>query len=239
MGEFKGFKPSAEEKKPFRISSFSAKDDKEAGSAGFSPSPIMRGAEAEEAPEPAEPEEPEVPEEPEEPEEPPEPEIDVEQLQQEAYDLGMQDVRDALEPQIDRLEQQLDLVQPLIHQLVTMRKETLQQAAKDVAEIVLLTARRVVGDSLAYNPEALPTLVEAAIEQMPDEDEIIIKVAPDDVPCVQDALDEAFRENVVASEDVEAGCIVETKFASIDSSLEAVVAGLESAVAEWLESENA
>ena len=96
-----------------------------------------------------------------------------------------------------------------------------------------------MGDSLAYNPEALPTLVEAAIEQMPDEDEITIKVAPDDVPCVQDALDEPFRDRVVPSDDVEAGCIVETKFASIDSSLEAVVAGLESAVAEWLESEDA
>ena len=43
----------------------------------------------------------------------------------------------------------------------------------------------------------------------------------------------------VASEDVEAGCIVETRFASIDNSLDAVVSGLEAAVAEWLESQNA
>jgi flagellar biosynthesis/type III secretory pathway protein FliH len=97
----------------------------------------------------------------------------------------------------------------------------------------------VVGDSLAYNPDALPTLVQAAISQMPDEDEITIRVAEDDVACVRDALDEGYHDRVVASDDIEAGCLVETKFSSIDSSLDAVVKGLEAAVAEWLESQNA
>jgi flagellar biosynthesis/type III secretory pathway protein FliH len=160
-------------------------------------------------------------------------------MQQEAYDLGTQDAREQLEPQIAQLENQLELVQPLIQQLVQMRKDTLEQAAKDVAEIVLLVARRVVGDSLAYNPDALPTLVQAAISQMPDEDEITIRVAEDDVACVRDALDEGYHDRVVASDDIEAGCLVETKFSSIDSSLDAVVKGLEAAVAEWLESQNA
>ena len=166
-------------------------------------------------------------------------EVGLEELQQEAYDLGTQDIREQLEPRIEQLENQLDLVQPLIQQLVQMRKQTLEQAAKDVADIVLLVARRVVGDSLAYNPDALPALVKAAISQMPDEDEITIKVAEADVACIQDALEEPYRNRVFASEDVEAGCVVETKFASIDSSLDAVVTGLETAVAEWLEGQNA
>ena len=173
----------------------------------------------------------------EEPEE--EPPIDIEALQQEAYDLGAEDAKNQMQPQIDQLENQLDLIQPMIQQMIHLRRESLEQAAKDIADIVLMVAKRVVGDSLAYNPDALPTLVQSAISQMPEEDELTIKVARDDVECVKDALDEPYQRCVVASDEIEAGCVVETKFASIDSSLDAVASGLESAVSEWLESQNA
>ena len=144
-----------------------------------------------------------------------------------------------MQPQIDQLENQLDLIQPMIQQMIHLRRESLEQAAKDIADIVLMVAKRVVGDSLAYNPDALPTLVQSAISQMPEEDELTIKVARDDVECVKDALDEPYQRCVVASDEIEAGCVVETKFASIDSSLDAVASGLESAVSEWIESQNA
>jgi flagellar biosynthesis/type III secretory pathway protein FliH len=224
MSDFQRFKPKTIGN-TFRTNSFVGPSTADKAGTPFSPSPFMNTHERTDAeratttPEDAETHQPET--------------------QQEAYDLGAQDAKDQLQPQIEQLQQQLELVQPLIQQLLTLRKEALSQAAKDVADIVLLTARRVVGDSLAYNPDALPTLITAAISQMPDEDEITIKVAPDDVPCVRDALEDAYKDRVFASPEIEAGCIIETKFSSIDSSLEAVVAGLEAAVTSWLESENA
>ena len=225
MGDFQRFSGAAG-KSGFRSTNFAGENPNAKAEQDFAPSRFMNTHTN-----PSTQQEDEVSDE--------QPEIDIGEIQQEAYDLGTQDAREQLEPRIQSLEQQLEIVQPLIQQLVSMRKEALEQAADDVAKIVRLVARRVVGDSLAYNPDALPTLVKNAISQMPDEDEIVIKVAPDDVACVQDALEEIYRNSVVASESIEAGCVVETRFASIDSSLDAVVTGLEAAVAEWLESQNA
>ena len=231
MGDFKRFQDKAAEKSGFRITDFS-KDNEPNVDKGFAPSPFMNTNDTTaqlEEPDPAD-----IVEQPEE-----EPPIDLEALQQEAYDLGAEDAKNQLQPQIEQLENQLDLIQPMIQQMIHLRRESLEQAATDIAEIVLMVAKRVVGDSLAYNPDALPTLVQSAISQMPEEDELTIKVARDDVACVKDALDEPFQRCVVASDEIEAGCIVETKFASIDSSLDAVASGLEAAVSEWLESQNA
>lgn len=224
MGEFQRFKRKGEGA-GFQSTNFAGGNPEDKNQQNFAPSPFMNTRENRST----EPPQPEVPE----------PEINLEELQQEAYDLGAQDAKDQLEPHIDRLEQQINLLQPLIQQLVSIRREALEQAAKDVADIVSMVAKRVVGDSLAYNPDALPTLVINAISQMPEEDEITIKVAADDVDCVKAALDEPYSQRVFACDDIEAGCIVETRFASIDNSLDAVVSGLETAVAEWLESQNA
>ena len=232
MGDFKRFQDTATEKGGFRITDF-AKDTTPSADKGFAPSPFMNTNDTDEELESAD----AVEESEEEPEE--EPPIDIEALQQEAYDLGAEGAKNQMQPQIDQLENQLDLIQPMIQQMIHLRRESLEQAAKDIADIVLMVAKRVVGDSLAYNPDALPTLVQSAISQMPEEDELTIKVARDDVECVKDALDEPYQRCVVASDEIEAGCVVETKFASIDSSLDAVASGLESAVSEWLESQNA
>ena len=232
MGDFKRFQDTTTEKGGFRITDFT-KDTTPSADKGFAPSPFMNTNEPEEEPEASD-TNTELDEEPEE-----EPPIDIDALQQEAYDLGAEDAKNQMQPQIDQLENQLDLIQPMIQQMIHLRRESLEQAAKDIADIVLMVAKRVVGDSLAYNPDALPTLVQSAISQMPEEDELTIKVARDDVDCVKDALDEPYQRCVVASDEIEAGCVVETKFASIDSSLDAVASGLESAVNEWLESQNA
>jgi flagellar biosynthesis/type III secretory pathway protein FliH len=223
MGEFRRFRP-AQNDAAFQARSFAKSDDSSSSGQSFTAKSFHARQKA-----------PEVVEEPEQEE----PELDIDALRQEAYDLGVQDVREELEPQIRQLEEQLSIVQPLIHQLLTMRREAVEMAAKDVAAIVLQVSRRVVGDSLAYNPEALPVLVENAISQMPEEDQITIKVAPDDVECIQDAVGEAYKDRVQASNEIEAGCLVETQFASIDSSLEAVLAGLETAVNEWLDTQHA
>ena len=42
--------------------------------------------------------------------------INIEALQQEAYDLGAEGAKNQMQPQIDQLENQLDLIQPMIQQ---------------------------------------------------------------------------------------------------------------------------
>ena len=88
-----------------------------------------------------------------------------------------------------------------------------------------------MGDSLAYNPDALPTRVQSAISQMPEEDELTIR-SRDDVECVKDALDEPINDVLSPATKLKLGA--SWKKASIDSSLDAVASGLESAVSEWL-----
>jgi len=173
---------------------------------------------------------------------------DIETVRKEALEegisIGADRVRDELSAEMANLQQELEKktaycngIRPLYDEIDSLRRQALVQAAADVGQLVLALSRRVVGDSLAYNPEALPKLVENAIAQMPEEDEILIHVAPDDVECVKDSLSEKMRDQVVANPELEAGCIIETQYASIDSSLDAVLEGIESAVNTWLESQ--
>jgi len=78
--------------------------------------------------------------------------------------------------------------------------------------------------------------VREALSTLPDEDELQIRVSPDDVQRVRDVLPERYEDRVLADHTVSAGCKIIASHASIDATLEAAITGAKGAVNSWLES---
>jgi flagellar biosynthesis/type III secretory pathway protein FliH len=165
---------------------------------------------------------------------PPNPAVDLDAERDAAFSAGATLARDEAATRIAELEAQLLALAPLLPEVERARKAALVQASEDVAALVLELAQRVLGASLAIHPEALPGLVRAAIERLPDEDELWIRVPPDVVERVSAAISDRHRSRVKGDPALTTGCVVETRHVSIDASLEAVSAGIAEATQAWL-----
>ncbi|MEQ1564128.1 MAG: FliH/SctL family protein [Myxococcota bacterium] len=167
---------------------------------------------------------------------PPPPPIDLEQEREAAFEAGAAVARAEAAGQLAELEARVAAVGPLVAELERARRAALTRASEDLASLVLDLARRVVGASLAIHPEALPNLVRAAIDRLPDDDEVWVKVPPSAVERVAAVVPERHRSRVVADPSLTTGCLVETRHVAIDASLEAAAAGIAEATESWLAS---
>jgi flagellar biosynthesis/type III secretory pathway protein FliH len=159
----------------------------------------------------------------------------AEELLDAARAEGAEQARAEAEAELAAMRAKLDTLGPALDQLAALRTTALREAASQIGDIVLQLTRRIVGDSLAANPEALPSLVSSSLSQLPDEDDVTIRVAPDDVNAVRDALDDRFEDSVLGDASITAGCRIETRHASIDATLEAALEAVGAAVRTWVE----
>lgn len=162
------------------------------------------------------------------------PPVDLDAEREAAWQAGHAAAERAAAVRIAALEEQLKAAVPLIAEVARARREAVEQAAVDVAELVLGLARKVAGDALTVHPDALPGLVRGALAELPDEDEVTIRVAPDQVERVRAVLPEPHRGRVVAAPDIDVGCVVETRHVAIDATLGAAVDAITAATAAWL-----
>ena len=170
------------------------------------------------------------------------PEVDLETLVLAAREQGASEVRAQLQAQLDELQGQLaevtaerDALAQLDAALHTFRAEAREQAVDDVVQLALAMARRIVGESLALHPDALPGVVRGVLEQLPSEDEITVKVRPEDAAAIETRLRGRRGVKVGVDSNIDAGCVVEATFGTIDATLDTAMAGLERAVREWRE----
>lgn len=126
------------------------------------------------------------------------------------------------------------LVDNTVHALQRAHSESLRQSAEHIAEIVVSLARRVIGDSLAMHPDALPTIIRQALARLPDDEEIWIDVRPEDAERLTKFIPESRRVHLVPDESASGGCTVRTRYASMETTLDAVMEGIEAAVSAWV-----
>jgi flagellar assembly protein FliH len=164
---------------------------------------------------------------------PPAPVIDLEAEKRAAYEAGRADAQREAASVVAELEARLAASVPLLAEVERARKAALDQASDDVAKLVVELARRVLGDSLALHPDALPGLVRAALDRLPDEDEVWIRVPPVAVERVAAVVPERHRSRVVPDPALSTGCVVETRHVAIDASIEAAMQGITEATSAW------
>jgi len=164
--------------------------------------------------------------------------VDVEALVAEAEDRGREAGRAEADAEMaearSALEAEREVIQDALRQVEGLRHEALAQAADDVAELVLLFARRVVDRSLALHPEALPALVMEAVGHLPNREKVSIAVAPHLAERLARSLPGELRDRVVADADVDNGAVVSTQYVSFEATLAHATEGLDHAVRSWL-----
>jgi len=170
------------------------------------------------------------------------PELDLETLVLAARDQGASEVRAQLQEELAALQEELETVtaeRDTLAQLDTalhaFRAEAREQAADDVVQLALTMARRIVGESLALHPDALPGVVAGVLELLPSEDEVTVKVRPEDAAAIENRLRGRRGVRVAVDSEIEAGCVVEATFGTIDATLDTAMGGLERAVRDWRE----
>jgi flagellar biosynthesis/type III secretory pathway protein FliH len=164
--------------------------------------------------------------------------VDVDALIAEAFERGRAEGRAAVEEEVAEERASLEGVQEALiavaEEIEGLRHATLAQSADDVAQLVLLFARRVVDRSLALHPEALPALVMEAVQQLPNRENVSISVAPHLAERLTRSLPGELRDRVVADPEVDNGAVVKTRHVSIEATLAHATEGLEGAVRNWL-----
>lgn len=165
------------------------------------------------------------------------PAVDPEELPgllAEAREAGAAEVRAELEAELTTLREVAEALGPALDELARLRHATLVAAAEDVAQIVKVYAHKLVGDSLALHPEALPTLVRDAMTQLPDSDDVMIVASPQSAEMLSRHLDVGLRDRVTVDPDLGGGVIVRTRHASLDATVRHAEQALEAAIQSWL-----
>lgn len=169
----------------------------------------------------------------------PEPVVDMEalllQARKEGQEQGRRQAEAALAPLREELAKEQELLQVLSQELLTARQVELESLREEVAEIVLLVARRVVGDALALHPDALRQVVLGAISSVPGDEPVRVRVAEADVERVSGWLAALPRFQVEGDPSVEGGCHVESRHGSVEATVEQAFLALEGATRAWVE----
>jgi flagellar biosynthesis/type III secretory pathway protein FliH len=161
--------------------------------------------------------------------------VDLDALVRDAYQRGMVDGRQSREAEVREARAEAAVINALIEELAGVRHAALNQASRDIADIVVALAERVVGASLSLHPSALPQVIEGALDRLPEDESVWIHVAARDEDRVRALLAEAKHVTIQVDPTVTAGCVVRTRYATIDATVGAVMEGVERAVQSWLD----
>lgn len=102
---------------------------------------------------------------------------EVLQAYQEGYTRGREDALQEMEGRLLPLE---TLLQRALRECASLRAMLLQALEREVVELVVEMAEKVVGQELQIAPEAILAVVRATLEKAVDQDDLVLRVHPRD-----------------------------------------------------------
>jgi flagellar biosynthesis/type III secretory pathway protein FliH len=162
-----------------------------------------------------------------------EPPVDLEDLIAQARAEGIEEGRQQAAAEFEQLNQQVDSLNSGLDQLHVLHRESLQAAANDIATMISALTKRLFYDNLVLHPKALSTLLEEALNAMPEDHKVWVTAHPDHVERLGNLLTTGREIEIIEDETVQAGFRIHNKFASIDSTLTKLLEGIDAAVQQW------
>ena len=178
--------------------------------------------------------------------------ISTAQLNEKAYQRGFADGRKKGTIEAENIwhalgEKKIELLlislQEVLLQLNNIRKETHQEIEKEVVELALAIARKVICQEVAFDRDIVVCVAREALAKVEDPGRIKIKMSPSDLQFINEtqsqlsSLVENF-ENVTleATESIQSGgCIIETDLGEIDARIEKQLLAVEESFRAELE----
>lgn len=125
-------------------------------------------------------------------------------------------------------------VAELLVQAYKERERSLVEAEKQIVELALLVARRIIQKELCTAPETIAAVALPLLKRAQRAQSIIIRVNPQDLPALQNAIPDLSAEAELAcsvrvepDESIErGGCLVATDIGTFDARLEVQMAAV-------------
>jgi flagellar assembly protein FliH len=145
-------------------------------------------------------------------------------LEREAFTKGYaQGERAGLEAGGKRAEAMLRRVAQTLEELGGLRRTLMQQSERQMVQLALTLARRVVHREISLDPELIAAMAHVAIKKLGISNPSTIRLHPDDYTVVARDGDRWSGSNVSVVPDpsiARGGCMVESDFGNIDGSLD-------------------
>ncbi|MEJ2163878.1 MAG: FliH/SctL family protein [Desulfobacterales bacterium] len=170
----------------------------------------------------------------------------------EAYQRGFNDglakgtvdgEKTGFERALKKLEPLSDSLRDALLQLKNIRRETYHRIEKDVVELALAIARKVVCREIEMDREVVLCVAREALARIEDPGQIRIKMSPEDLQFINENagnpsdmlgnVDNVFLE---AEENIQSGgCIIETNSGEIDARIENQIQAVEESFRKAIE----
>ena len=145
---------------------------------------------------------------------------------QESYQRGLQDGKNLAERGLLNVFKSMRTASEELQQL---RERVLRDSEDGLLALVLAVARRVIHQEVVQNRQVVLSVIRAALYNVSSEDEIVIRVHPDDHALLTASQDQAlqrelssFRFTLKSDVTLPPGCCqVETTLGTVDASFEA------------------
>ncbi|MAY80176.1 MAG: hypothetical protein CL930_05245 [Deltaproteobacteria bacterium] len=124
-----------------------------------------------------------------------------------------------------------------VARVIDTLQQTREQWKADVrnmlGELVMVGVRQVVSDSVDLQADLLRDRFAEVGERLIGEQEVLIRVRPEDEAIAQEYLGGRDGWSIVCDSDISGGLIAETAAGKVDATLGAAMAGLADSVQEW------
>ncbi|PWU16149.1 MAG: flagellar assembly protein [Bdellovibrio sp.] len=147
----------------------------------------------------------------------------------EAYNLGLDEGRkEAFRNTSTQIEERLAAFDKLLGNIETVKNELFAQAENHIVQLTYHLAHRLAAHEISINPEATKSILREAIEVAQAEENVTVKVAPEQFEFIDELKREGSREwefmkKIRLEPDPQVGlggCIVTTNYGEIDSRFE-------------------
>jgi flagellar assembly protein FliH len=147
-------------------------------------------------------------------------------LEREAFAKGYeQGERAGAEAGAKRAEAMLRRLAETIEELADVRRQMVRETERQMVQLALAMARRVVRREVAIDSDLTLTLARVALERLGDSTAVTIRLSPDDFEATsgrRDALLAGSHVTVVPDAAISrGGCLVQSDFGYVDASVDA------------------
>jgi flagellar assembly protein FliH len=140
----------------------------------------------------------------------------------------------------ERIEEAVSKFTSVVDDFLAQREDLLKSSEESIVRLAVAIARRIVGDGIAVNQEAVLETVRRALKQIVEKEHVVIRVNPADLKIVREHASEwlGIVEGTRALEIEEderirrGGCLVETESGNVEAQIDKQLQTLEKALVE-------
>lgn len=153
----------------------------------------------------------------------------------EGFARGEQDARNAWLKRVEKVES-------LLRSLSEGREAVFHRVREDLVRIITLVPRKILRNAIQLEPQAVVSMVGSILEELPRQERLVVKVAPDDLRMLEEALPDLKRRlggytavELEPSPQVSSGgAVIVTEGGRIDATLERQLETFELRAREWI-----